>query len=418
MVVAGHLVAPDGPPAHPADAGAVHGQPALPRLHPGRPAPAPGGDAPSSSGRRPGSTAAAGQPPPAWSSRCSCSRARTTQMMDVPATRRWFAGLGRRAQHLPGLSGRRPHPGLRAGPGARTWTTCWAGCRPRSARCRRRTAMPTVTQLDLFAVDLPFKVAFRHAAAARTTSESLFLRARLDDGTEGWGECLPRAYVSGETPRAGLRPAAGHDPAGPGRPVVPVAPRGRVVPGEVRRQGPARVGRPEVPQTSAWCSVDLALLDAFGRASGEPARPAAGVPAPSAAALAPIPLQRGGVRRPGVVLCGVAAQDARLPVPPRQAQARAGRGPAGGPDRPAAARPPGRPPGRRQHGLGRRAGAGGHRPAASGRDPVVRAADRQRRPGRPGSAGGRVVGPDHGGRGPDRPRLVAAVHQPIGPARP
>ena len=25
--------------------------------------------------------------------------------------------------------------------------------------------MPTVTQLDLFAVDLPFKAAFRHAAA-------------------------------------------------------------------------------------------------------------------------------------------------------------------------------------------------------------------------------------------------------------
>ena len=58
--------------------------------------------------------------------------------------------------------------------------------------------MPTVTQLDLFAVDLPFKVAFRHAAAARTTSESLFLWARLDNGAEGWGESLPRAYVSGE----------------------------------------------------------------------------------------------------------------------------------------------------------------------------------------------------------------------------
>ena len=34
---------------------------------------------PSSSGRRPGSTAAAGQPPLAWSCRCSCSRARTTR---------------------------------------------------------------------------------------------------------------------------------------------------------------------------------------------------------------------------------------------------------------------------------------------------------------------------------------------------
>ena len=236
--------------------------------------------------------------------------------------------------------------------------------------------MPTVTQLDLFAVDLPFKVAFKHAAAARTTSESLFLRARLDDGTEGWERAFP-APTSPGRPRAGLRPAAGHDPAGPGRPVVPVAPRGRVVPGEVRRQGPARVGHPEVPQTSAWCSVDLALLDAFGRASGEPARPGAGCrrrrtpPSGDTATAGWRPPARDGPLRCPCSSCAPSGS-------PRQAQARAGRGPAGGPNRPAAARPPGRPPGRRQHGLGRGAGAGGHRPAASGRDPVVRAADRQR----------------------------------------
>jgi L-Ala-D/L-Glu epimerase len=31
--------------------------------------------------------------------------------------------------------------------------------------------------------------------------------------------------------------------------------------------------RPDVPQTSAWCCVDLALLDAIGRAFGQPASP-------------------------------------------------------------------------------------------------------------------------------------------------
>src|SRR5215216_4946511 len=36
-------------------------------------------------------------------------------------------------------------------------------------------------------------------------------------------------------------------------------------------QAPTEWVRPGVPQTSAWCSVDLALLDAFGRAFGEPA---------------------------------------------------------------------------------------------------------------------------------------------------
>jgi L-Ala-D/L-Glu epimerase len=145
--------------------------------------------------------------------------------------------------------------------------------------------MPTVTECDLFAVDLPFKVVFRHAAAARTSSESLFLRARLDSGVAGWGEALPRAYVSGE-----------------GREQAFALLRDTILPALVGRsfgslpeavsflekcdgKAPPEWVHPEVPQTSAWCSVDLALLDAFGRVSGEAARPAAGVPAPSPAAL-------------------------------------------------------------------------------------------------------------------------------------
>jgi L-alanine-DL-glutamate epimerase-like enolase superfamily enzyme len=146
--------------------------------------------------------------------------------------------------------------------------------------------MPTVTELQLFAVDLPFKVTFRHAAAVRTTSESLFLRARLDNGVEGWGEALPRAYVSGE-----------------GREQAFALLRDTILPALVGRsfpslreavsflekcdgKAPSEWVGPEVPQTSAWCSVDLALLDAFGRAAGEAARPggAAG-PAPPDAAL-------------------------------------------------------------------------------------------------------------------------------------
>ena len=145
--------------------------------------------------------------------------------------------------------------------------------------------MPTLTQLDLFAVDLPFKVAFRHAAAARTTSESLFLRARLDDGTEGWGESLPRAYVSGEAREQAF--ALLRDTVLPAL----VGQSFRSLPEAVSflekcdGKAPPEWVSPETPQTSAWCSVDLALLDAFGRASGEPARPGAGAPPPSDAAL-------------------------------------------------------------------------------------------------------------------------------------
>src|SRR5215208_3991311 len=144
--------------------------------------------------------------------------------------------------------------------------------------------MATVTELDLFAVDLPFKTVVRHAAAARTTSESLFLRMTLDSGVDGWGEALPRAYVSGESRQDAF--ALLRDQVLPAL----VGRRFQSLPEVVSflekcdGKAPSEWVHPEVPQTAAWCSVDLALLDAFGRASGEPARPAAGLPAPSAAA--------------------------------------------------------------------------------------------------------------------------------------
>jgi L-Ala-D/L-Glu epimerase len=131
--------------------------------------------------------------------------------------------------------------------------------------------MPTVTEFQLFAVDLPFKTAFRHAAAARTTSESLFLRMRLDSDVEGWGESLPRAYVSGERREQVfvlLRDAI--LPALLGRTFQSLA---EVVSFLEKCDGkaPSEWVPPDVPQTSAWCCVDLALLDAFGRDFGHPA---------------------------------------------------------------------------------------------------------------------------------------------------
>jgi L-Ala-D/L-Glu epimerase len=132
--------------------------------------------------------------------------------------------------------------------------------------------MPTVTELELFAVDLPFRKPFRHAAAARSTSESLFLRIKLDSGVTGWGECLPRAYVSGESREEAFALL---------RDVVLPALVGRTfqsLPDAIafleKCDGKAPVDwvSPDVPQSSAWCSVDLALLDALGRASGAAVR--------------------------------------------------------------------------------------------------------------------------------------------------
>jgi muconate cycloisomerase len=130
--------------------------------------------------------------------------------------------------------------------------------------------------MELFAIDLPFRVAFRHAAATRLTSESLFLRMRLDDGAEGWGECLPRAYVSGESREQAF--ALLRDTVLPALLGRTFRSQADVVSFLEKCDGkaPPEWVAPHLPQSSAWCAVDLGLIDTFGRTTGKPA--ALGVP--------------------------------------------------------------------------------------------------------------------------------------------
>jgi L-Ala-D/L-Glu epimerase len=136
--------------------------------------------------------------------------------------------------------------------------------------------MPTVTELELLAVDLPFRAPFRHAAASRHSSESLFLRARLDTGVEGWGESLPRVYVSGESRDDAFALLRGTIlPALLGRTFQSLSEVSAFL-GECDGKAPSGWVDPDIPQCAAWCSVDLALIDAFGKQEGKPAHFAVG----------------------------------------------------------------------------------------------------------------------------------------------
>ncbi|CAG0974807.1 muconate cycloisomerase [Geobacteraceae bacterium] len=125
--------------------------------------------------------------------------------------------------------------------------------------------MAGIAQFELFSVDLPFRRPFTHAAAVRTTSESLILKCVTTSGHTGFGECLPRHYVSGETrdrvfdllaskvlPRLKEMNFAGFE---------------EVLAFLRQCDGKAPVDwvPPHIRQTAAWAAVDLALLDAFGR---------------------------------------------------------------------------------------------------------------------------------------------------------
>ena len=50
-----------------------------------------------------------------------------------------------------------------------------------------------------FALRIPFVEAFGHSASVRSRSDSVVVRLTAEDGTAGYGEGLPRPYVTGET---------------------------------------------------------------------------------------------------------------------------------------------------------------------------------------------------------------------------
>jgi muconate cycloisomerase len=51
----------------------------------------------------------------------------------------------------------------------------------------------------VWALDIPFVEAFRHTAAERAASDSVVVRVVTDTGIEGFGEGVPRPYVTGES---------------------------------------------------------------------------------------------------------------------------------------------------------------------------------------------------------------------------
>jgi len=105
-------------------------------------------------------------------------------------------------------------------------------------------------QLDVYRTAIPMRD-FEHAAASRELAEAIVVRATLPDGTVGWGETLPRDYVTGETfetvpddiERIFWPALSDDDPEGKALPTVY---DGRNV-------------------TAARCAVELALRDAWDR---------------------------------------------------------------------------------------------------------------------------------------------------------
>jgi len=56
-----------------------------------------------------------------------------------------------------------------------------------------------VRELTIYRLCLPLKRPIRHASFQRSDSENILVSCTLSDGTVGWGEGVPRTYVTGES---------------------------------------------------------------------------------------------------------------------------------------------------------------------------------------------------------------------------
>lgn len=125
----------------------------------------------------------------------------------------------------------------------------------------------SLKSIELLHVDVPLKKRIRHASHERTTSDNLIVKLTLDDGTVGYGEGVPRPYVTGETIVSTFETLASLDLARHfGRP--------REYAEVVRRleelQLPATESDPRgMFGNAARCALELAVLDAYGRRFGE-----------------------------------------------------------------------------------------------------------------------------------------------------
>ncbi len=126
-----------------------------------------------------------------------------------------------------------------------------------------------VAELEARLVRIPLRKPIKHASHARTDTDNVVVRCTLSDGTVGYGEGVPRDYVTGETAGSTLDRlrAAGLG----GQLAAECTCFTDAVSLAERLTLPADAGDDRLIRgNAARCAVELAVLDAFGRAFGVP----------------------------------------------------------------------------------------------------------------------------------------------------
>ena len=118
--------------------------------------------------------------------------------------------------------------------------------------------MPKISGLEVFKVNIPFKAAFKHSLKSRQNSESIFVKASLDNGVVGFGESLPRSYVTGNTREAVYKQLKEFLPKLKGSEL------------SAQDDGVNFIRSLDGIEAEARCALEIALLDCIGKVSNRP----------------------------------------------------------------------------------------------------------------------------------------------------
>jgi muconate cycloisomerase len=126
-----------------------------------------------------------------------------------------------------------------------------------------------IVQLTASIVRLHLHKEFKHASYARRASDNLMVRCELADGTVGWGEGVPRPYVTHETPEGALAQMGASSLAEQfdrdcdrWDDVIEMCSRYQPVVTDPDARG--------CGSNANRCAVELSILDAYGRLFGQP----------------------------------------------------------------------------------------------------------------------------------------------------
>ncbi len=112
---------------------------------------------------------------------------------------------------------------------------------------------PRPKNLEVWTYEIPMRIRFEHARAGRSTSTGILVRLELADGSVGWGEGIPRDYVTGETLESAVK-------------IIRTVYADRLPAAAPLVEPP--VESDGIVHNAAWCACELAYLDALGHARG------------------------------------------------------------------------------------------------------------------------------------------------------